>query len=81
MVAVKLPDIMSGSIPCENILSIRVLEWLVILFGCKIKGINELEARESKNLSGYAHYNLILKSPSSKIDFCSLEIFSNSLFK
>ena len=55
MVAVKLPDIMSGSIPCENILSIRVLEWLVILFGCKIKGINELEARESKNLSGYAH--------------------------
>ena len=33
----------------ENILSIRVLEWLVILVGCKIKGIHELEARESKN--------------------------------
>ena len=49
MVAVKLPDIMSGSITFENILSIRVLEWLVILVGCKIKGINELEARESKN--------------------------------
>ena len=50
MVAVKLPDIMSGSIAFENILSIRVLEWLVILFGCKIKGINEIEERESKNL-------------------------------
>ena len=32
-----------------NILSIRVLEWLVILAGFKIKGINELGARESKN--------------------------------
>ena len=49
MVAVKLPDIMSGSITFENILSIRVLEWLVILVGSKIEGINELEARESKN--------------------------------
>ena len=47
--AVKLPNIMSGSITLGNILSIRVLEWLVILVGCKIKGINELEARESKN--------------------------------
>ena len=51
-VAVKLPDIMSGSITFENILSIRVLEWLVILVGCKIKGINELEARESKKYFG-----------------------------
>ena len=50
MVAIKLPDIMSGSIAFENILSIRVLEWLVILIGCKIKGINVLEARESKHL-------------------------------
>ena len=48
-VAVKLPDIMSGSITFENRLSIRVLEWLVILVGYKIKGINELETRESKN--------------------------------
>ena len=40
---------MSGSITFENILSIRVLESLVILVGCKIKGIIELEARESKN--------------------------------
>ena len=37
MVAVKLPDIMSGSIKFENILSIRVLEWLVILVGLKLK--------------------------------------------
>ena len=49
MVAVKLPYIMSGSITFENILSIRLLEWLVILVGCKVKGIKELEARESKN--------------------------------
>ena len=49
MVAIKLPDIMSGSITLENVLSIRVLEWLVILVGCKIQVINELEARESKN--------------------------------
>ena len=48
-VAVKLPDIMSGLITFENILFIKVLEWLVFLVGCKIKGINELEARESKN--------------------------------
>ena len=48
MVAVNLPDVMSGSITFENI-SIRVLEWLIILVGCKIKGIDELEARESKN--------------------------------
>ena len=52
MVAAKsgmVADIMSGSITLENVLSIRVLEWLVILVGCRIKGINELEARESKN--------------------------------
>ena len=36
-------------ITLENVLSVRVLEWLVILVGCKIKGINELEAREYKN--------------------------------
>ena len=47
--AVQLPDIMSESITFENILSIKVFEWLVILGGCKIKGINEWEARESKN--------------------------------
>ena len=46
--AIKLLDIMSGSITFENILSIRVVEWLFILVRCKIKGTNELEARESK---------------------------------
>ena len=49
MVVIKLPDIMSGSRTFENILSIRVLEWPVILVGYKTKGINELEERESKN--------------------------------
>ena len=49
MVAVKLPDIMSGSITFENILSIIVLEWQVILVCCKINGKNEIEARELKN--------------------------------
>ena len=49
MVAVRLPDIMSGWITFENILSIRVLECLVILVGGKIKRINDLGARESKN--------------------------------
>ena len=47
--AFKLPEILTGSITFENILSIRVLEWLVILIGCQIKEINELEARESKD--------------------------------
>ena len=48
-VAVKLPDIRSKSITFKNRLSIRVLEWLVILVGCKSKGINVLEAIESRN--------------------------------
>ena len=39
IVAVNL-DIMSGPITFENILSIWVLEWQVILVGSKIKGIN-----------------------------------------
>ena len=47
--AVKLPDIMSGSITFKNILSIRVFEWIIFLVGCKLTGVNELEARESKN--------------------------------
>ena len=47
MMAVKLPNIMSGSMTLENMLSITVLEWLVILVGYKINGINELEAIES----------------------------------
>ena len=40
---------MSVSITFENILYIRVLEWLVILVGCiKLKVVNKLEARESR---------------------------------
>ena len=63
MAVVKLPDFMSGSIPLGNILSIRVLEWLVIQVGCKYESIKELEARESGILFDYllfffkAHYN------------------------
>ena len=34
----------------ENVLSMRVMEWLVNLVGCKIYSINEFETRESKNL-------------------------------
>ena len=52
MVAVKLPDIVCGPITQKSILSIRVLEQLVILVGCKIKGLNELVARKSKNSFG-----------------------------
>ena len=48
MVAVKLASIISGSIIFENVLSIRVLEWLVILVGCKVIGINELGKRIKK---------------------------------
>ena len=49
MVAVKLPDVLSESMMFGKILSIRVLEWLVILVVCKIRGINQLDASESKN--------------------------------
>ena len=41
MVAVKLLDIIPVSITFENILSVRVLEWLVILVGGKIEEINQ----------------------------------------
>ena len=34
--SVKLSDIMSGSVTNENMLFIRVLEWLVNLVGCKM---------------------------------------------
>ena len=36
-VAVTLPDIISWEQKLENILSMRVFEWLVILVGCKKK--------------------------------------------
>ena len=49
MVAVKIPGIMSGLMMFENELSIRVFEWLAILVGCNIKGINELDASQFEN--------------------------------
>ena len=49
MGAVKLPGIITGSMTFEHILSITVLEWQVILVGCKIKVLNDLETRESKS--------------------------------
>ena len=58
MMADKLTDIMSRSIMFENILFVRVLVWLVISVGYKIKGIDELEASASKmHCSDYAHYD------------------------
>ena len=55
---IKLPNIVSGSITFESTLSVSVLEWLVILVGCKIKGISELGAGECKiDWSDYAHDN------------------------
>ena len=44
-----LPESTSWEFILENILSMRVLEWLVYLVGCNIYGIMEFEARESKN--------------------------------
>ena len=46
MVAVKLPEINSGSMIFKDILSIWLVEQVVILVGCKIKRKNELEMRE-----------------------------------
>ena len=77
--------VLSGSIMFENILFIGVLEWLVILGGCETKIINETKQGNLKlNRSGYAYHNskqLTLKSLGRKVDFCSLKIFSNNLFK
>ena len=36
MVAVMLPNIISLELKLENILSMRVFEWLVITVGCKM---------------------------------------------
>ena len=48
IVAVMLPVINSWETILENLLSLRVFEWLVILIGCKIYGIKEFEARSLK---------------------------------
>ena len=45
-----LPDIISREIKLENILPIGVFQCLVILVGCKIYRIKELEGNESKKL-------------------------------
>ena len=58
----------------------RVFEWLVILVGCKIYGIKELEASESKkSLLVGDHYNskdFTLKPPRRKTCFHSLNTIS-----
>ena len=49
IVAVRFPDIELGKITFVNMLSVSVVEWLVVLVGCKMKGKKEFDARESKN--------------------------------
>ena len=48
IVAVMLPEIKSWETILENLLSMRVFEWLVILIGFKIYDIKEFEARGLK---------------------------------
>ena len=47
-----VPDIISWEIKLENILPMRVFEWLVILVGSKICWIKELETSQSEKLFG-----------------------------
>ena len=47
--AVKLPEIASGGITLENILSISVFKWHVRRLGCRMYGKKEFQARQSKN--------------------------------
>ena len=49
MVAVMFPDIASHKSTFEKILLMRVLEWPISLVSCKIYGMIEFEARESRN--------------------------------
>lgn len=49
IVAVIFPEITSGEIILENMLSIKDFKCLVSLLGCKIYDIKGFEARESKN--------------------------------
>ena len=51
IVAVMLPEWKIDT-KLENILSMRVFQWQVILAGCKIYGIKELEAIELLCLGG-----------------------------
>ena len=47
---IMLPDIILGEIKLENILSMEVFEWLVILVRWKIHEIKALEASEYRKL-------------------------------
>ena len=47
---IMLPDIILGEIKLENILSMEVFEWLVILVRWKIYEIKALEASEYRKL-------------------------------
>ena len=49
MVAVMFPHIVLNVSTFEKCLSLRVLEWLVGLTGCKIYVMIEFEAKESRN--------------------------------
>ena len=49
IVDVRLPESASIAIIFEKILSVRVSEWSVVIVGCKIYGVTESDARESKN--------------------------------
>ena len=49
MVAVMFPDIASHESTFEKILSMKVLELLISLVGCKIYGMIEFETREPRN--------------------------------
>ena len=73
ILAVMLTEIISWEIVLENILSMRVFEWLLILVGYNIYDIKELKARESKNsFVGWwslKFSRLILKSPRRKTHF------------
>ena len=73
---------MSGSITFGSILSKRVLEWQVILVGCKTKGINELEVSEKKPKPGHGKiffvtisfslYVLIMSGTCFRVNPCSI---------
>ena len=58
MVAVMFPAIVSHERTFKKV-SVRVLEWLVSVVGCKIYGMIEFTSRESrKSLVGCCYYSL-----------------------
>ena len=58
MVAVMFWDNAWHESTFEKILSMRVLEWLVSLAGCKIHGMIEFDTRESRNWLMGVQYSL-----------------------